>query len=80
MRGATTYVSNPLSSTACTAVLKMKPDTRGAVPSLLRMRNILLQTFLYRDKFFTTASQSSSTAEITYTRYLKEVTISKGRP
>ena len=80
MRGVTTQVSDPKRSTACTTVLKKNPDTCGAAPSLLSMRGILLQTFLARDKFFTAAGQLSSTAEITRTRYLKEATISRGRP
>ena len=80
MQGVTTQVSDPKSSTACTTSLKKKPDIRGAAPSLLRMRVILLQTALDRDKFFTTAGQLLSAAKIICPRYLKEVTISRGCP
>ena len=55
MRGVTTLVSSPKSRTACTTALKKNLDTRAAARSLLRMRNILLQTFLAREKLFTTA-------------------------
>ena len=79
MWGVTTQVSDPKSSTACTTALKNKPDTRSAAPYRMRMRIILLQTALAREKFFTTAGQSLSSADITCTRYLKEVTISRGR-
>ena len=58
----------------------MNPDTRGAAPFLMRMRNILLQTVLARDKLFTTDGQSLSAAKIIRTRYFNEVTISRGRP
>ena len=78
--GVTTQVSNPESSTACTKALKKNPDTRGAAPSLLRMRGILLQTALSRDKLFTTTGQLLSSTEIARPRYPKEVTISRGRP
>ena len=80
MRGVTNQVSNPKSSTACAMALKDIPDTRSADPSLLRMHNILLKTFLAWDKFFTTTGQFSSASDITRPRYLKEVTISRGRP
>ena len=80
MRGVTIKVSNLKSITACTRVLKKKLDTCNTAPSLMMMRVILLQTVLARYKFFTTAVQSSSTAEITCPSYLKEVTISRGRP
>ena len=80
MRRVTTQVSNPNSRTACTMALKKKRDHRRDAPSLLRMRAIFLHTTLVRDKFLTTANQSLSAAEITRTRYLKEVTISRGRP
>ena len=62
MRGVTTQVSDPKSSTACTISLKKKPDTRGAAPYVLRMRVILLQTALSRYKFFATAGQPSPAA------------------
>ena len=58
--------------------LKEKPYTHSATPSLLRIRNILLQIFLARDKFFTAAGQSSSAAEIACPKYLKEFNISRG--
>ena len=79
MRGATTQVSNPKISTACKTALKQNLDTSCAAPSLLRMCNTLLQNFLARNRFFTNYGQSSSAAEITRPRYLKEVTISWGR-
>ena len=69
MRGVTTQFSDPKSSTACTTASKENPETRGAAPSLLRMRGIILQTFLARYKFFTTASQSFSYSDITCPRY-----------
>ena len=80
MRGVTTQVSAPNSSTAWTTNLKNNPDTRSATPSLLRMPRILLQTFLAWDKIFTTAGQSSSAADIICPGYLKEVTIYRGPP
>ena len=80
MRGVTTQVYDPKSSTACTMDLKNNPDTRGTDPSLLMMCDILLQTTLSQDKFFTTSGQSLSAADINSTRYLKEVTISRGCP
>ena len=80
MRWVTTQVSAPKSSTTWTTALKKKPDTCGATPSLLWMRDILLQTLPARDKFFITSGQSSSASEITRPRHLEEVTISRGRP
>ena len=80
MRGVTTQVSDLKSSTACITVFKNNPDTRGATPFLLRMHNILLQTVLAQDKFFTTAGQSFSAAKIIRPRYFNEVTISRGLP
>ena len=80
MRGVTTKVSAPNRGTACIMAFKKNLDTRGVAPSLLRMRNILLQTFFARAKFFTTYVQSSSVANITRPRYLMEVTISRGCP
>ena len=71
MRGVTTQISDPKSSTTYTTALKNNPDTRVAAPSLLRMRVILLQNSLAQDKFLATAVQSSSTANITRPRYLK---------
>ena len=46
----------------------------------MRMSDVLLQIFLSWAKFFIAAGQSLSAANITFPRYLKEVTISKGRP
>ena len=80
MQGVTTQVSDMRISTACTTVLKNNPDTHSTAPSLLRMRGILLQTALVQEKFFTTAGQSSSAANITRPMYLKEVIISRWRP
>ena len=80
MKGVTTQVSNPKSSTACTTALKNRLDTLGAAPSLLSIHVILLQITLVWDKFFTTADQSSSSAKITRPSYLKEVTLSRGLP
>ena len=57
MRGVTTQVSAPKISTAWTTALKNNPDTQGVAPYLLRMREILLQTFFSRAKFLTTAGQ-----------------------
>ena len=78
MRGVTTQVSAPKSSTAWTTALKMNLDTCGAAPSLLRMRNILIQTFLARAKFFNTDGQLLSATKINRSRYLNEFTISRG--
>ena len=76
----TTQVSNPKSSTVCTTALNKNTDTHGADPYLLRIRAILLPTALAQDKYPITAGQSLSNAKITLPRYLKEVTISRGRP
>ena len=81
MLGVTTQASDPKISTACTAALKNNPDTHSAAPSLLNMHNILLRTFLARDKLITTAIQLTYDAYIPPPpKYLKEVTISRGRP
>ena len=80
MQGVTTQVSDLNISIACTTDLNKKPDTRGAALSLLRMRNILLQTFFARAKFLTNSGQSLSVSEINCPRYLKEVIIFRGRP
>ena len=71
MRGVTTHVSAPKSSTVQITALKKMPDTRGGVPSLLRMRNILIQNFFALAKFLTNTGQSSSIAYITRPRYVK---------
>ena len=80
MRGVTTQVFAPKSSTAWTTALKNEPDTRGAIHSLLRMHVILLQTVLALEKLFATAGQLSYAVEITCLSYLEEVTIFRGRP
>ena len=80
MRGVTTQVSAPKSSISCITALKKNPDTRGAAPSLLRISEILLQTFFAQAKFLTTAGQLLSVSEIPRPRYLKEVTTYRGRP
>ena len=79
MRGVTTQVSAPNISTTCITALK-NPDTRGVATYLMRMCDILFHTVFAQAKFLTTVSQSSSVAEITRPRYLKEVTIPRGRP
>ena len=79
MRGVTTQVSSTKSIIAWTTALKKKPDTCSDDTSLLIMRDILLQTFLSWAKFFTTAGQLLSAANITRSSYLKEVNISRGR-
>ena len=56
--GVTTQVSTPKRSTSWITALKNKPYTQGVDPSLLRMRNILPQTFFARAKLLTTAGQS----------------------
>ena len=80
MQGVTTQVYSQKRSTAWTTTLKKKPVTCGAAHSLTRMRNTLIQNFLAWYKLFTTSGQSSSAVDITHPRYLKEVTISRGRP
>ena len=65
MQGVNTQVSAPNRSTAWTTALIKNPDTCGATTSLMRMGNILIQTFLAWDKFFTTADQSISAVYIT---------------
>ena len=80
MQGVTTHVFAPKRSTACITALKKNPETWGVAPSLLSIHDILLHTAFYWAKLLTTAGQSLFVAEITRTRYLKEVTISRGRP
>ena len=80
MQGVTNQVSDQKSNTACTTALKKNPDTRGSAPSLLSILITLFHTALAHENFPTTASQSSSAAEITNPRYRKEVTIYRGRP
>ena len=76
----TTQVSDPKIRTAFTTDSKNNPYTRSAAPSLMRIHVTLPQNAISQYKFFTTAGQSSSAAKITRTGYLKEVTISRGRP
>ena len=59
--------------------LKKNPDTFGLAPSLLRILTILLHTARAFSRFCITSGQSLY-AYITLSRYLKEVTISRGRP
>ena len=80
MQGVTTQVSAPKSITYWTKDLKKNSDTCGATPSLLRIRIILCHTTRAIARFLTTTVQSSSATEITRPKYLKEVTISRGRP
>ena len=75
IQGVTTQVSEPNSNTACTTALKKNTDTRGSAPFLLSIISVLFYTALARDKFLTTASQSSSASETTRLKYWKEVTI-----
>ena len=76
----TTQVSALKGSTVYITALKKKPNTQGVAPSLRRMCNILLRTVFAQAKLLTNAGQSLSAAEIHHPRYLKEVTISRGRP
>ena len=78
--GVTTQVSALKGSTVYITALKKKPNTQGVAPSLRRMCNILLRTVFAQAKLLTNAGQSLSAAEIHHPRYLKEVTISRGRP
>ena len=71
MQGVTTQVYASKSSTAWITALKKNPDNQGADPSLLRMRDILLQTFFTHSKLLTTDVQLLPVAEITSPRYLK---------
>ena len=78
MRGVANQVSVPKISTDWTTNLKKNPDTRGATPSLLKIRVNLCHTTRASDRFLTTAGQSPLATEITRPKYLKEVTISRG--
>ena len=80
MREVTIQVSDLKGSTTCTTDLKNNPHTYDGAPSLLMIHIILFHTTLYRDKLLTTAGHLSSDAEINRPRYLKEFTISRGRP
>ena len=59
---------------------KENPDNRGAAPSLLRILVNLRHTARTFDRFLNIDGQSLSASEITRPKYLKEVTISRGRP
>ena len=80
MPGVTTQVSAPKIGTDWTTALKKNSDTRGAAPYLLRIRITLCHTTRTLSRFMSTAGHSSSAAEITHPKYLKEVTISRWRP
>ena len=80
MQGVTTQVYYLERRTACTTALKKKIDTRVSDPYLLRILVIPFHTAFARDKFLTTAIQSSSAADITRPRYRKEVIIYRGCP
>ena len=54
--------------------------TRDLALSLLRILVVLLHTARTFDRFRTAAAQSSSAINITLPSYMKEVTISRGRP
>ena len=79
MRGVTTHVSAPKSSTYWTTALK-KSDTCDAVPSLLRILVSLRHADRALARFMTTAGHSLSVAEITRPKYLKDFAISRGIP
>ena len=78
--GVTIQASAPKSSTDWTTALNTNLDTRGEAPSLLIILVSLRHTACALSKFLTNAGQSFSTAEITRPNYLKDVTISRGRP
>ena len=80
MQGVNTHVSTPKSSTEWMTDLKKNTDNRSLTSSLLRILVILLHTARVFVIFRTTYIQSSSTADIILPSYMKEVTISRGRP
>ena len=80
MRGITTHLSSPKSSTKCMTALKKNPDTRGLAPYLTSIFGNLRHTIRAFPIFWTTDGQSSSAVNNTIPRYLKEVIISRGRP
>ena len=80
MHGATTHVSVSKISTDCTTELKKKLYICIAAPSLLIILVNLRHTARAFDMFLTSSVQLSSAAEITCSNYLKEFTISRGRP
>ena len=80
MQGVTTHVSAPKKDTDKTTALKKNPYTRGVTPYLMIILFNLRLTACLSTRFLTKAGQSSSAAEITCPKYLKEVTISRGSP
>ena len=80
MQGVTTHVSAPKINTDWTKALKKTPDTNGAAPSLTRILVNLYHTSSIFASFLTTSVQYSYVAEMTSPKYLKEFTISRGRP
>ena len=59
---------------------KENPDTRGTVPSLMRILFNLCHTACALARFLDTVGKSSSASDITHPKYLKEFTISRGHP
>ena len=80
MKGVTTHVSVPKSSTTWNTALNKNLDTCGAAPSPLRTLVNLCHTSREFARFLTNPGQSSSAAEIIHPKYLKEVTMSRERP
>ena len=80
MQGVTTQVYAPKISTKGTTSLKKNLDNRGPAPSLLRICVSLRHTTSALASFLTAAGHSSSATEITRPKYLKQVSISRGRP
>ena len=79
MQGVTTNVSATKTRTYWTTYLKKNPDTRSAAPSLLRILVNLCFNACAFARFLTTDDQLLPTADITRPKYLKEVTIYRGR-
>ena len=65
MQGVTTQVSVPKRSTDWTTDLNKKSYTRGATPSLMKIRVSLRHTACVLARFLNIYIQSSSAAEIT---------------
>ena len=80
MWGVTTHISAPNRNTYWKTALKKNTDNRSLTPSLLRILSVLHQTVRVFARFWTTAGHSSSATDITIPWYLKDVTISRGRP
>ena len=76
--GVTTHVSAPNSNTDWKTALKKNSEIRGLAPSLLKILDILCQTVRAFTSFWTPDGQSSSAANSTIPRYLKDKTISRG--